>query len=122
MHTLNYNIKVYMGHGKVFFNANAFDRFAINATSGEVYVTGALDRETKSEYSITVLATDLGGRTQSVPLTVNITDVNDETPTYQRNDYSAVLVENTTAFIRPLQVQVRIYNPTFENVWNYYAQ
>ncbi|XP_071105206.1 cadherin-23-like [Haliotis cracherodii] len=81
------------------------EKFAINATSGEVYVTGALDRETKSEYSITVLATDLGGRTQSVALTVNITDVNDETPTFQRNDYSAVLVENTTAFIRPLQVQ-----------------
>ncbi|XP_067670754.1 protocadherin Fat 4-like [Haliotis asinina] len=81
------------------------DKFAINATSGEVYVTGLLDRETKSAYSITVQATDLGQRTRSVSLTINITDINDETPRFQRSDYSAVLVENSMAFIRPLQVQ-----------------
>lgn len=54
-----------------------------------------------------VVATDGGDLQQTVPLTVNITDRNDNPPVFQRDQYDAVLREGDTVFSRPVKVEVR---------------
>uniref|UniRef100_A0A3P9L0R4 Cadherin domain-containing protein n=1 Tax=Oryzias latipes TaxID=8090 RepID=A0A3P9L0R4_ORYLA len=74
--------------------------FTINA-SHEFYslVTDSeLDRETASEYNITVTCSDEGvpSLSSSVTLTLQISDVNDNAPVFERSSYEAYIVENNT--------------------------
>ncbi|MFC3533648.1 cadherin repeat domain-containing protein, partial [Vogesella facilis] len=56
---------------------NAGGRFAINSTTGVVTVAGALDYETASSHSITVLATSADGSSNSQSFTIDVGNVND---------------------------------------------
>ncbi|PWA32449.1 hypothetical protein CCH79_00020962, partial [Gambusia affinis] len=55
-----------------------------------------LDRETASEYNITVTCSDGGipSLSSSVTLTLKISDVNDNMPVFERSSYEAYIVEN----------------------------
>ncbi|XP_078810302.1 protocadherin gamma-A4-like [Oryzias latipes] len=57
-----------------------------------------LDRETASEYNITVTCSDEGvpSLSSSVTLTLQISDVNDNAPVFERSSYEAYIVENNT--------------------------
>ncbi|KAK2849121.1 hypothetical protein Q5P01_008955 [Channa striata] len=57
-----------------------------------------LDRETSSEYNITVTCSDEGvpSLSSSVTLTLQISDVNDNAPVFERSSYEAYIVENNT--------------------------
>ena len=54
--------------------------FSINATTGVLSFKSQPDFETKSNYSITILSTDEGGKTFSKSFTISVSDVN-EAPT-----------------------------------------
>ena len=54
--------------------------FRIISTSGQLQTKAALDYETKTSYSVTVSVSDSNGGTDSITVTINVTDVN-ETPT-----------------------------------------
>lgn len=57
--------------------------FSINETNGELFTTGALDRETMASYSLTVVAHDGYTRNSLSSLAtvlVTIEDVNDNSP------------------------------------------
>ncbi|XP_077387728.1 protocadherin beta-16-like [Festucalex cinctus] len=58
----------------------------------------ALDRESASEYNITVTCSDEGvpSLSSSVTLTLRISDVNDNAPVFDRSSYEAYIVENNT--------------------------
>ncbi|XP_044081936.1 protocadherin beta-17-like [Neovison vison] len=59
---------------------------------------GALDRETRSEYNITITVTDLGTprlKTQH-NLTVTVSDVNDNAPTFSQTTYTLRVRENNS--------------------------
>ncbi|XP_077388946.1 uncharacterized protein LOC144026230 [Festucalex cinctus] len=58
----------------------------------------ALDRESASEYNITVTCSDEGvpSLSSSVTLTLHISDVNDNAPVFERSSYEAYIVENNT--------------------------
>ncbi|XP_028272667.1 protocadherin gamma-A11-like [Parambassis ranga] len=58
--------------------------------------TGQLDRELKSDYNITVTATDEGSPPLSSSKTVqlSVADVNDNPPVFEEQSYSAYLTEN----------------------------
>jgi Domain of unknown function (DUF4347)/Cadherin domain/Right handed beta helix region/Laminin G domain len=56
---------------------NAGGRFAINAGSGVVTVTGALDHETNTSHAITVRATSADGSFATALFTIAVTDVNE---------------------------------------------
>ncbi len=60
---------------------NAAGKFAINDSTGQLTVAGALDFETVSTYALTVEVTDDGGAplSSSATVTVNITDVMENT-------------------------------------------
>uniref|UniRef100_A0A3Q0S890 Cadherin domain-containing protein n=1 Tax=Amphilophus citrinellus TaxID=61819 RepID=A0A3Q0S890_AMPCI len=57
-----------------------------------------LDRERASEYNITVTCSDEGvpSLSSSVILTLQISDVNDNAPVFERTSYEAYIVENNT--------------------------
>jgi hypothetical protein len=57
------------------------NHFAIDAASGQLQTNGALDYESDATYVVTVTATDPGGLSSSIAVTINVTDMNEE-PSY----------------------------------------
>lgn len=59
-----------------------------------------LDREKTSEYHLTVLAVDDGGKgnSNSTSLKIFVSDVNDNAPVFSRFTYTAYLYENSLQF------------------------
>ncbi|KAI4896456.1 hypothetical protein NFI96_015230 [Prochilodus magdalenae] len=75
--------------------------FKIRPTSSNIYslvTSQLLDREKISEYNITVTAADEGSPSLSTSktLTLKISDVNDNAPVFQRQSYTAYVLENNT--------------------------
>ncbi len=73
--------------------------FSIKSSLSNYYnlITDAfIDRETQSEYNITVIATDSGSPalSSSTTLRLKISDINDNAPVFDRNSYSTHLLEN----------------------------
>uniref|UniRef100_A0A8C5H712 Protocadherin gamma-C5-like n=1 Tax=Gouania willdenowi TaxID=441366 RepID=A0A8C5H712_GOUWI len=88
-------------NGKVQCTINKNVPFTITSTSSSFYslVTDSeLDRELSSEYNITVTCSDEGvpSLSSSVTLTLQISDVNDNAPVFERSSYEAYIVENNT--------------------------
>jgi protocadherin Fat 4 len=81
-------------------------KFAIDGSSGNVTVTGDLDREVEDEYVLTVDATD-GSWKISTTLTIFVTDVNDHTPVFSKQDY--------TFDFKELQPQVALVGAVYAN-------
>ena len=54
--------------------------FAIDSSSGQLKTKGALDYESKSSYAVTVIVWDGNGGTDSIPVTIDVTDVVNEPP------------------------------------------
>ena len=82
-------------------SSGASGKFSINPATGEVRLVAGLDRETVQQYTLLILATDAGtnpgAKTGSYTLTVDITDVNDETPVCSATSYAATVSEDATA-------------------------
>ncbi|XP_037833408.1 protocadherin gamma-A11-like, partial [Kryptolebias marmoratus] len=88
-------------NGKVACNIEEHMPFLIKATSKKFFslVTDSeLDRERASEYNITVSCSDEGvpSLSSTVTLTLQISDVNDNAPVFDRSTYEAYIVENNT--------------------------
>ncbi|XP_023814916.1 protocadherin gamma-A11 isoform X19 [Oryzias latipes] len=88
-------------NGKVqcFINDNI--PFILKLTSNNFFslqTDSELDRETASEYNITVTCSDEGvpSLSSSVTLTLQISDVNDNAPVFEMSSYEAYIVENNT--------------------------
>ncbi|XP_035858684.1 protocadherin beta-16-like isoform X41 [Sander lucioperca] len=99
-------------NGKVqcFINDNI--PFVLKSTSNHFYslvTDGELDRERASEYNITVSCSDEGvpSLSSSVTLTLQISDVNDNAPVFERSSYEAYIVENNTPGLSIFTVKAR---------------
>ncbi|XP_078810271.1 protocadherin gamma-A5 isoform X22 [Oryzias latipes] len=88
----NGQVKCYLRNNALFMIENTSSGFYSIRTDGE------LDRETASEYNITVTCSDEGvpSLSSSVTLTLQISDVNDNAPVFERSSYEAYIVENNT--------------------------
>ncbi|XP_058505645.1 protocadherin gamma-A5-like isoform X22 [Solea solea] len=98
------------GNVKCFINLNV--PFALKAANNDFYslVTDSeLDREGASEYNITVTCYDEGvpSLSSSVTLTLQISDVNDNAPVFERSSYEAYIVENNTPGLSIFTVKAR---------------
>ena len=61
--------------------------FDIDSATGQLMTKAALDHETKDSYSVTVTATDSAGLTDTIAVTINVTDVDEEAnPLLERYD------------------------------------
>ena len=54
--------------------------FSIDRTSGEIVTVGQLDREERSVYELTVIASDTSHMDTTLAVTVHVQDVNDNAP------------------------------------------
>ncbi|KAJ7358979.1 hypothetical protein OS493_019884 [Desmophyllum pertusum] len=79
-----------------FLKGHGSDNFKINSTTAVITTryNSSLDREKNDTYHLTLVATDGGNKTSSVPLVVKITDVNDERPRFSQQVYYANVSEN----------------------------
>ncbi|XP_075466227.1 protocadherin Fat 1 isoform X4 [Ascaphus truei] len=77
-------------------SGNEHGKFSINPVTGIIFILQSLDYETAPEYYLTVEATDGGTPPLSDVATVNInvTDVNDNSPIFSQNTYTAVIGED----------------------------
>ena len=73
--------------------------FAIVNTSGQLKTSEALDFETKSSYAVTVSVSDGKGGTDSIGVTINVTDVNENrAPVFTDGENTTrTVAENTAA-------------------------
>uniref|UniRef100_A0A3P9ND37 Desmoglein-2 n=1 Tax=Poecilia reticulata TaxID=8081 RepID=A0A3P9ND37_POERE len=90
-------------------STNADGMFTINQRTGEVMVAKTtLDRETKSVYKLTILASDMGGRagghTATGEIEIRLTDINDNIPTLGQETYEGRVEENTIG-VEVLRIQ-----------------
>ncbi|XP_041799578.1 protocadherin beta-16-like [Chelmon rostratus] len=99
-------------NGKVACNIDEHVPFLMKTTSKKFFslVTDSeLDRERASEYNITVTCSDEGvpSLSSSVTLTLQISDVNDNAPVFERSSYEAYIVENNTPGLSIFTVKAR---------------
>lgn len=75
---------------------NEHGKFSIDSKTGAVFIIENLDYESSHEYYLTIEATDGGTPSLSDVATVNInvTDVNDNTPVFSQDTYTAVISED----------------------------
>ncbi len=73
--------------------------FSIVASSGQLQTKAALDHETKDSYSVMVTATDAGGLTDTIDVTITVTDVEPENfaPVFAQDMAILSVAENTAA-------------------------
>ena len=70
--------------------------FGINAASGQLMTQAMLDHETKASYTVMVTATDKAGLTDSITVTITVTNVN-EAPMFADETATRMVDENTAA-------------------------
>ncbi|XP_058040716.1 protocadherin-16 isoform X4 [Ahaetulla prasina] len=85
---------------------NPDGRFHLNPSTGALSIVRGLDREEVSQYNLTVMATDHGSPRHSTTqlLLVQVLDVNDETPTFEKSVYEGQVSENLPAGVPVLQL------------------
>lgn len=83
------------------------NKFSIGTIDGEVRLTGELDREAVSNYTLAVVATDKGHPplSSSAEVVVVVLDVNDNNPVFAQALYSVEIHENVLTGTDIVQVQ-----------------
>ena len=87
-----------------YFLLNYEDLFTINRSSGLVTTLVSLDRETMAQYTLRIQARDPSGLTAEATVTVNIMDVNDNSPRFLQPSYTVATSENSPIGTSVLQV------------------
>ena len=74
------------------------DNFEISTATAVITTryNNTLDRERNDSYHLTLIASDGGNKTSSVPLVIKITDVNDERPRFSQQVYYANVSEDAS--------------------------
>ncbi|XP_053284278.1 protocadherin gamma-A2-like [Pleuronectes platessa] len=108
----NGNVRCFIGENVPFILKTSTNTFYSLVTDSE------LDRERSSEYNITVSCSDEGvpSLSSSVTLTLQISDVNDNAPVFERSSYEAYIVENNTPGLSVFTVKAR------DSDWNQNAR
>ncbi|XP_035389998.1 protocadherin Fat 3a isoform X2 [Electrophorus electricus] len=89
-------------------NGDQENQFFIEPITGQVKVNKQLDRETTADYTLVVRALDSGTPAMSTTVLVNIdiSDINDNPPTFSPANHSAVIQENKPMGTSILQLSV----------------
>jgi protocadherin Fat 1/2/3 len=79
--------------------------FDVDADTGDVTTKIMLDRETRRNYEILLMATDEGGRNGFTTVRVTVTDENEFSPEFLNMEYNAVIHVNLTKNIVFLRIK-----------------
>lgn len=89
------------------------DAFAIDPDTGLITVAmgSSLDREMAAQLQLTINARDENGKgnTGVAPLTVNLLDVNDNAPIFEKDVYEFALNSDLTNFSTPAIIKVSLH-------------
>uniref|UniRef100_A0A671RWJ1 Cadherin domain-containing protein n=1 Tax=Sinocyclocheilus anshuiensis TaxID=1608454 RepID=A0A671RWJ1_9TELE len=99
-------------NGKVKCSVNENIPFTLRSTNANFFslvTDGDLDRERESEYNISVTCADEGvpSLSSSVTLSLQISDVNDNAPVFDKSSYEASVQENNTPGLSIFTVRAR---------------
>ncbi|XP_064092540.1 cadherin-related tumor suppressor-like [Macrobrachium nipponense] len=80
--------------------------FSVNATSGQINLLRALDREDRDHYTLTVVAMDTGTPrlTGTGTISVLVQDENDHAPKFDKDEYEAAVSESVLPDTQVIQV------------------
>ncbi|KAM9729569.1 protocadherin-16 [Menidia menidia] len=83
--------------------------FQLHTNTGALSTSRRLDRETKAEYKLEVVAVDLGSPAFSATVTVQVKvlDVNDNSPVFSKSSYTAEVSEDAAEGIQVLEVSAK---------------
>lgn len=84
--------------------------FTLGPVDGLLRVSGPLDREQRSNYTLNVTARDRGEppRSSTTTVTVMLLDENDNSPVFEPRQYYATIAENASIGASVLQVSIRV--------------
>lgn len=82
-------------------------RFSLDAETGRVILKASLDYELMRRFTLTVLARDGGGEETTGRIRINVLDINDNTPLFQKEAYVGSLRENEQAVQSVARIRVR---------------
>ncbi|XP_078660403.1 protocadherin Fat 4-like isoform X2 [Branchiostoma floridae x Branchiostoma belcheri] len=82
----------------VFASSDGKDKFSISPSDGNITVSGSLDADTVESYVVVVMAADQGtaSRVSTAIVNINVTNVNDNTPQFSQQRYTALVSEAAT--------------------------
>ncbi|XP_039176461.1 cadherin-23 isoform X5 [Crotalus tigris] len=93
-------------YGKVsYYFSDDPDRFSLDKDSGIITLIARLDFETTQRYTLTVIARDGGGEETTGRVRINVLDVNDNMPTFQKDSYLGALRENEPSVTQVVRVR-----------------
>lgn len=75
-------------------DGNVNSDFYINSKTGVIYVNNKLDREEVSAYTLLVQARDSGGLHTMRPVSIAVTDANDQNPEFSKSHYEFEVAES----------------------------
>lgn len=81
--------------------------FSLDKDTGIILLTARLDFETMQRYTLTVIARDGGGEETTGRVRINVLDVNDNVPTFQKEAYLGALRENEPSVTQVVRLRVR---------------
>ena len=81
--------------------------FSVNRNTGQLSVSGKLDRERKDKYTFKIQAEDGGGKKATVNVEITILDVNDSTPKFPLTSYSVKLAEDAELGTNVFKIQAQ---------------
>ena len=92
---------------------NGAELFNVNPTTGVITVAdcpnpgsdNCIDYETRQSYYMSFQASDGFGQSSVVPLSIQVTDANDNVPHFARDKYTATIDEGSLKFEPPLRVK-----------------
>uniref|UniRef100_A0A8C6EJR5 Cadherin-23 n=1 Tax=Microcebus murinus TaxID=30608 RepID=A0A8C6EJR5_MICMU len=82
------------GEVSYFFSDDPDSRFSLDKDTGLIVLIARLDYELIQRFTLTVIARDGGGEETTGRVRVNVLDVNDNVPTFQKDAYVGALREN----------------------------
>ncbi|XP_075697796.1 cadherin-23 isoform X1 [Rhinoderma darwinii] len=92
--------------GKVsYFFSDDPDRFSLDKDTGIITLIARLDLETTQRYTLTVIARDGGGEETTGRVRVNVLDVNDNVPIFQKDSYLGAIRENEPSVITVIKLR-----------------
>ncbi|KAJ8418083.1 hypothetical protein AAFF_G00137920 [Aldrovandia affinis] len=101
-----------------YFFGDEPEQFAMDSETGLVTLRG-LDFELTRRYTLTILARDGGGEETTGRLRVNVLDVNDNAPVFQKESYMGWLRENEQAVQQVVRVRATDEDSPPNNVLTY---
>ena len=95
-----------ISYSLVNYNQEGVQKFKIDPTSGNITTASTLDYEQTKEYSLQFRATETANNLDTTcEVIIQVTDVNDDTPTFQLEEYNARVPENAASGFNAITIE-----------------